>query len=335
LGTVRSFALGAVALFLMAGCAGTGAGDAAAGPSGGAGNGRGVLNGLVVDDAIRPIGEASVTVTGGGSTANTTSDSSGLFRVEGLAPGAYLVRVSKQFYSSHEQAVVVATGVEEPDLVRFQLVFEAASVPFSTVYKYEGFHECGLNVIRVCSNINIATWIVVCGSTGGAVCVGNVTGDRSLFFQEIDGIPTFLQAELVWEPTLDTGSALSLVIGGGNESELNSGFASGYNFTEGESPLMLRITNHEGESSWCYQNVEDCEVPETLNYTRIGTERTLLGQVDAGSSQEIGGCGLISPCELGFSVQQRFTMFTTVFYGYEPADEWRFTDTGAPPPPPA
>lgn len=316
---------------LLAGCS---AGSDVAGGKGPPDPSLGAIAGVVVDDAIRPIAEASVVVTGGGSSVNTTSDASGLFYVEGLTPGAYLVRVSKQFYSPHEQAVVVATGVEEPDLVRFQLVFEAASVPFSTVYKYEGFHECGLNFIRVCSNINIATWIVVCGSTGGAVCLGNVTGDRSLFFQEIDGIPTFLQAELVWEPTVDLGRALAFVIGGGNESELNSGFASGYNFTSGESPLMLRITNHEGESSWCYQNVEDCEVPETLNYTRIGTERTLLGQVDAGSSQEVGGCGLISPCSIGLSVQQRFTMFTTVFYGYEPADEWRFTDTGAPPPPP-
>ncbi|MEA3137822.1 MAG: Carboxypeptidase regulatory-like domain [Thermoplasmata archaeon] len=295
----------------------------------------GVLAGLVVDDAIRPVAGAAINVTGQGASLNTTSDDRGQFRLEGLAPGAYLVRASKEFYSGHEQAVIVETGVDEPELVRFQLVFEASSVPFATVYKYEGFHECGLNFIRVCSNINIATWIVICGSTGGAVCVGNVTGDRSLFFQRIDGTPSFIQAELFWEATLDSGRALSLVIGGGNESELNSGFASGYNYTEGESPLMLRITNHEGEASWCYQNVDDCEVPETLNYTRIGSERTLLGQVDAGPTQEVGGCGTISPCQLGASVQQKFTMITTVFYGYEPPDDWRFTETGeAPPPPP-
>lgn len=330
-----SFALGTVVLLLLAGCAGQGAADDAVDPSGPVGDGEGVLRGLVVDDAIRPIANASVVVTGGGGSFNTSTDASGVFRVDGLTPGAYLVRVSKPYYSALEQAVVVETGVEEPDLVRFQLVFEASSVPFASVYKYEGFHECGLNFVRVCSNINIATWIVVCGSTGGAVCVGNITGDRSLFFQVIAGIPTFLQAELTWEATVDTGKALAFVIGGGNESELNSGFASGYNYTEGESPLMLRITNREGESSWCYQNVDDCEVPETLNYTRIGTERALLGQVDAGDSIQWDPTCTFSPCELGFSVQQKFTMFTTVFYGYEPADEWRFTDTGEPPAPPA
>lgn len=297
--------------------------------------GEGVLAGLVVDDAIRPVAGAAIDVTGQGVSVNATTDRLGQFRLEGLPPGAYLVRASKEFYASHEQAVIVETGAMEPELVRFQLVFEASSIPYATVYKYEGFHECGLNFVRLCSNINIATWIVVCGSTGGAVCLGNVTGDRSLFFVNIDGTPSFIQAELVWEPTADVGRALAFVIGGGNESELNSGFASGYNYTEGEAPLMLRITNHEGENSWCYQNVDDCEVPETLNYTRIGSERTLLGQVDAGPTQEVGGCGIITPCELGASVQQKFTMFTTVFYGYEPPDAWRFTDRGEPPAPPA
>jgi len=319
--------------FLLAGCAGTTGSTSSAGGDSVA-PGQGVLAGIVVDDAIRPIAEAAVNVTGPGGAFNATTDAGGTFRIGDLEPGAYLVRVTKEYYSPHEQAVVVQTGVDDPELVRFQLVFEASSVPFATVYKYEGFHECGLNFIRVCSNVNIATWIVVCGSTNGAVCLGNVTGDRSLFFVVIDGIPSFLQAELVWEPTLDAGRALSFVIGGGNESELNSGFASGYNYTSGESPLMLRITNHEGENSWCYQNVDDCEVPETLNYTRIGTERALLGQVDAGDTQEVGGCGVISPCSVGASVQQSFTMYTTVFYGYEPPDEWRFTTDGQPPPPP-
>jgi hypothetical protein len=318
---------------LLAGCAGTTGSTSSAGDDSGA-PGQGVLAGIVVDDAIRPIAAAAVNVTGAGGTFNATTDEGGLFRITGLEPGAYLVRVSKEYYSPHEQAVVVQTGVEDPELVRFQLVFEASSVPFASVYKYEGFHECGLNFIRVCSNINIATWIVVCGSTGGAVCLGNVTGDRSLFFVLIDGIPSFIQAELTWEATVETGRALAFVIGGGNESELNSGFASGYNHTEGESPLMLRITNHEGENSWCYQNVDDCEVPETLNYTRIGAERALLGQVDAGDSIQWDPTCTFSPCELGFSVQQSFTMFTTVFYGYEPPEEWRFTTDGQPPPPP-
>ena len=298
--------------------------------------GEGVLAGIVVDDAIRPLEGAFVEVVAEGVLRNSTTGADGQFRFTGLAPGAYLVRVSKQFHSSLEQAVVVQTGVEDPELVRFQLVFEASSVPFATVYKYEGFHECGFNFVRVCSNINIATWIVVCGSTNGLVCLGNVTGDRSLFFVAIDGIPTFLQAELVWEATVETGRALNFYVGGGNESELNSGFASAYNFTSGESPLMLRLTNHEGEGSWCSRNVDDCEVPETLNYTRIGSERALLGQVDAGPTQDLGTCSVpVRPCQVGFSVQQKFTMFTTVFYGYEPADEWRFTETGDPPAPPA
>ncbi|HUR24642.1 MAG TPA: carboxypeptidase-like regulatory domain-containing protein [Candidatus Thermoplasmatota archaeon] len=301
------------------------------------GSGKGVLAGIVVDDAIRPVGGALVDVTGGGATYNATSGADGQFRFTGLAPGAYVVLVSKAYYSSLEQAVVVESGVAEPDLVRFQLVFEASSVPFATVYKYEGFHECGLNFIRICSNVNILTGIVLCGyDPPGAPCF-NVTGDRSLFSQVIDGTPTFLQGELVWEATTDTGRALNFYMGGGNQSELQSGFASAYNFTGGESPLMLRLTNHEGETAWCRRPAAADPCPDdALNWTRIGTERALLGQVDAGPTQDLGTCSApVRPCQVGLSVQQKFTMFTTVFHGYEPPDAWRFTDTGEPPAPPA
>jgi hypothetical protein len=325
---VRGSAVGVVLFLLLAGCAGGADSPGPAGTAAPEDRSKGVLQGIVVDDAIRPVAGASVQVTAPGVTLNGTTDEQGRFRFANLDSGTYIVEVSKAFYSPHQRAVVVIAGVQDPELARFQLVFEPSSVPYASVYKYEGFHECGLSSLRVCSNINIATWVVVCGRTGGLVCIGNVTGDRSLFFQIIDGTPTFLQAELVWEATSDTGRALSFVIGGGNESELNSGFAAGYNLTRGESPLMLRITNHEGEDSWCYRNVDDCEIPKTLNWTRIGTERALLGQVDAGPTHDIAGRGI------GFSIQQKFTMITTVFYGYEPPDEWRFTDTGNPPPPP-
>ncbi|HJQ92660.1 MAG TPA: carboxypeptidase-like regulatory domain-containing protein, partial [Candidatus Thermoplasmatota archaeon] len=322
-----------VVVLLLAGCAGTADAPTVEGGETG-GSGKGVLAGIVVDDAIRPVAGALVNATGQGRSFDATTGDDGSFRFVDLEAGAYLVRVSKVYYSPHEQAVVVATGVADPEVVRFQLVFEASSVPFAAVYKYEGFHECGLNFLRVCSNVNILTGIVLCSyDPPGAPCF-NVTADRSLFSQVIDGTPTFLQGELVWEATTETGRALNFYMGGGNQSELQSGFASAYNFTGGESPLMLRLTNHEGDSAWCRRPSADPPCPDdALNWTRIGSERALLGQVDAGPTQEVGGCGVISPCAVGFSVQQTFTMYTTVFYGYEPPPEWRFAVDGDPPAP--
>lgn len=318
---------------VLSGCAGGGA-DPGAGP-GGAADGSAVLAGLVVDEVVRPVGGARVEASGNGFAGNTTTGADGLFRFEGLVPGTYLVSVSKESYSPHQQAAVAEAGVAEPELLRFQLVFEPGSLPYSTLYKYEGLHECGFNFMRVCSNVNILTSIVVCQY---GPCPGNVTGDRSLFFQRIEGGPSFIQAELVWEPTTEPGRALNFYIGGGNVSELQLGTASTYNGTGGPSPLMLRISNHEGEGAWCRRMSDPpCPVPDTLNQSRIGTERALLVQVDAGPTYPAGfpGCEDVGYCGAGFSAQQPFTMFATVFYGYEPPVDWLFVEDGSPPPPPA
>jgi hypothetical protein len=244
------------------------------------------------------------------------------------------VDVSKPFYSPHRQGAVVRSDGAEPELLRFQLVFEPRSVPYAALYKYDGFHECGFNFLRVCSNVNILTSIVLCQY---GACLGNVTADRSLFFQAVEGGPSFIQAELVWEPTTETGRALNFYIGGGNASELQLGTASTYNGTGGVSPLMLRITNHEGDAAWCHRIPDPpCPVPDTLNQSRIGTERTLLAQVDAGPTYPADwpGCEDLGYCGAGFSALQPFTMFTAVFYGYEPPMDWRFVETGTLPPAP-
>ena len=297
--------------------------------------GNGALYGVVVDDAIRPLAGASVNVTGGEVRLNATTGDDGLFRFPDLEPGTYVVEVSKRDYGRHEQAVVVLADVPEPPIVRFQLVFEPDALPFAQVYKMEGFYECGTNPYHVCSNVNIATWIVVCANTGGMVCPGNVTNDRSLMFQWVEPGLDFLQAELTWTATTPTGEVLSLALGGGSEAELKAGIGSTYNVTSGRSPVMGRISNHEGEDSYCGAR-DACPKPDTLNQSGIGVERALLVQVAGGPTFPTPLCDVgASPCAAGFAAQQAFTLYTTVFYGYEPPMDWLFTETGAPPDPPA
>lgn len=323
-------ALALLALAALAGCFG-GDGRAQAEPDGATAT-TGILRGVVVDEAIRPVAGAWVNVTAPGVAYNATTGDDGLFRFVGLAPGNYIVTAAKRYYAPHQSAAVVLAEVQDPEAVRLQLVFEPRLAPFAQVYKYEGMLECGTNTFHTCSNVNIATWIVVCANTG--VCVGNVTSDRSLFFQGVDPGPTFLQAELAWDATLPSGAELSFYIGGGNEAELKAGIGATYNVTDGPSPLMLRISDHEGESAWC--RTQDPPCGETvLRDSGIGSERALLVQVDGGPTYKHPACGTVSPCGAGWSMQQAFTMYTTVFYGYEPPLDWLFTATGAPPPAPA
>jgi hypothetical protein len=301
-----------IAGVLLAGCAGTGT----TGSEDGASNAsQGILLGLVVDDAIRPVAGAFVNVTGQGLSFNETTDDDGRFRFQDLVPGAYLVRVGKQFYAQHEQAVVVEAGNLDPDLVRFQLVFEPRSVPYAQLYKFDGYFECGVWPTNGCANVNIATGIVLCSLD--LPCF-NVTGDRSVELHPIDGIPTFLQSEMVWEPTTDAGRAFLFGIGHATREELQDGMADADNFTEGLSPLTLTIN------------------ATTLTEASIGGDRMLLIQVQEGVTNGVpGGCVAYNPCGFGAAVQQSYTTYTHAFYGYLPPPGWRFTVDGPPPPPPA
>lgn len=328
----RAFAWPVLLSAVLAGCFGGAATPDAGGEVTRAGNG--VLVGVVVDDAIRPLAGAFVNVTGDGVLLNATTAEDGLFRFPDVKPGAYVVKVEKRDYSPHEQAVIVEGDVADPPIVRFSLVFEPDALPSAQVYKMEGFYECGINPYHVCANVNIATWIVVCSNTDGMVCPGNVTNDRSLMFQWVEAGPDFLQAELTWTSTTPTGDVLSLALGGGSEAELKAGIGSTYNVTSGRSPVMGRISNHEGENSYCGRQ-EACPKPDTLNQSGIGLERALLVQVAGGPTYPTPLCDVgASPCAAGFAAQQAFTLYTTVFYGYEPPSDWLFTETGKAPDPP-
>jgi hypothetical protein len=52
----------------------------------------GVIRGVVVDDAIRPVAGATVSLTGE-STGETVSTAAGTFGFDALAPGTYFLKV--------------------------------------------------------------------------------------------------------------------------------------------------------------------------------------------------------------------------------------------------
>jgi hypothetical protein len=303
---------------LLAGCS---AGSDVAGGSaeGSADPTLGAIAGVVVDDAVRPVAGANVTTRLGEGSANATTDASGLFRIDGLPPGAYVVEVSKPYYASLQQAIDVRAGVE-PALAKFQLSFMASAVPYSEIYRFEGLFECGFAVPGYatggCANVNIVTGVMLCSYN--LPCF-NVTGDRSVELIWMDRHPDFAQSELVWDATTDAGSALEFGLGAATWQELQDGFSDSYNYTWGESPLMLRLDG------------------EALTESRIGIDnRSLLIQVRSAWTFAVPVCSDVEPtCGVGVQVQQPYTTYTHAFYGYRPPAEWRFATDGVPPPPPA
>ena len=279
--------------------------------------GTGTLQGIVVDDAVRPLDGVAIEASGASGVLNATTGADGIFRFEDLSPGVYIVVASKAYHSTVQEAVDVREGVAEPELARFQLLFQPDTLPSVDLYKFEGFFECSAWPTNGCANVNIVTGIMLCSFN---LPCSNVTSDRSVELIPVAPQPGFLQSEMVWEPTNDQGRSMLFGLGAATREELQDGFADGYNGTEGESPLMLTLQGEE------------------LKESRIGIEgRELLIQVSVGVTTPIpGGCPEVGdPCGLGVSIQQPYSTYTHAFYGYEPPAGWLFTDTGQAPPPPA
>lgn len=297
----------AVVALLLAGCVASTSSPSDASESVG-----GTLEGVVVDAAIRPLAGVTLRLEPGG--LNQTSNANGRFAFVDVQPSDYILSASKAGYLPKKTPVHIGTTGSEP-LVRLVLDLKLGDLKYANLYKFHGFYECGVWPTNGCANINIATGIVLCSYN---VPCFNVTGDRSVFLQWVAPGLTFVQPEMYWTPTLDTGKSLLFGIGGANEAELQAGRAPLYNATEGESPLLLTLSG------------------ETLNQSKIGYERALLVQISSGVAYPIpGGCApLVDSCGLGVHVEQDFEVITSAFYGYKPPAGWSFASTGKTPPPP-
>ena len=294
-----------LAVLLLAGC-----GDAAPTAEAGTGAPPGTmaLEGVVVDEAIRPLAGVRVLLDG---TQNATTGADGLFRFD-AEPGAHVVRATKVGYADAVTQVTVTTAEGAP-VVKLVLLTDSGSVPFAEVQKIDGYVECGTRTgssrFAACGTGNVASFIA-CAQAD--VCQGNVTGDRYIVIQWFDRTPTFLTIEVAWTPTQDLGRNLDVWLGSATKEQLQfyPETPSVWNRTAGPSPLYGTMNS------------------TMLAESGIGEDSWFLAQVFAGDAGQTG------PVGLGVVAQQKFEMFFTSFFGYEPPTEWRFVVSGQPPPPP-
>lgn len=307
---MRSHVLSALLVLglMVAGCADK-AGDAGGAPGGDGEAQPGTLEGVVVDDAIRPVAGVRIDLD---NAFNSTTGTDGTFRFDAVAPGAHVVRATKNGYADAVTQVVVAASEPTP-LVKLVLLVDASDLAYAEVQKIEGYIECGTDTANryfaACGTGNVASFIL-CAQT--SVCQGNVTGDSYIVIQRFDRTPSFLVVEVAWTPTQLLGSTFSVWLGSATKEQLQfyPETPSVWNITEGESPLYGTMNS------------------TMLNDSGIGKDSWFLAQMFAGDAGQTG------PVALGVVVQQRFEMFLTSFYGYEPPADWRFATTGMPPLPP-
>ncbi|MFA5944567.1 MAG: carboxypeptidase-like regulatory domain-containing protein [Candidatus Thermoplasmatota archaeon] len=302
--TPRSVAL--VLALALAGCAdGNGSEpDAAAA-------GLGFIDGVIVDFAIRPLAGVDIRVAGQ-ATANATSGADGTFRLGPLPLGAYALSANKTGYIPAQLTVDAVPDLDRPSLLKVVLEPNPSAFPYVETFLFEGYIECGTSTAALCAAPNYGT-LLLCDNAG--TCMGNLTADRFNVNYVPQGVPDWVQSELVWTPTVDASDQFYFSVSHypiGQESELETV----YNSTVGPSPLLLTVPGNASHESG------------------LGTTRGYREAVFSGAIEGTTPPGCAPPCTgPGFAIQQRFTIYTHFFYHYQPPADWRFTESEVPSPP--
>src|ERR1041385_3311885 len=129
----------------------------------------GLLRGVVVDEAIRPVAGAHVTLSRTGwEGLQSESGLDGRFGFDALQPGSYVIEVNRTGFFTQTTTAAVEAGIADPPYVRVLLQADVGSQPYVTAIHFAGFIECAVR-----------------GGTGGAnACelaqgTTNLTEDRS------------------------------------------------------------------------------------------------------------------------------------------------------------
>lgn len=136
--TLGAVALGSLLFGLFAGCSGK---ATSAGSETGFLEtqptlaGKGAISGVVVDDAIRPIAGANVTL--GANLKTVRSDASGRFAFDDVDPGFTVLRANAAGFFAVQATADVKAG--ETSKVRVQLLADRSPQPYHITTKFHGF----------------------------------------------------------------------------------------------------------------------------------------------------------------------------------------------------
>lgn len=148
----------------------------------------GVIKGLVVDEAIRPVKDADIALTPGDQTALT--DGGGTFAFADLDPGQYFVLVSKPGYNTTKGSIFVEAA-EDPSIFKIQIIRDVTRQPYVEAHKTTILTGAAVCVQDTCQRV------ILSGTAAGQ-------GANKLSIAMRPGA-TVGQTEMHWKPTTQFG----------------------------------------------------------------------------------------------------------------------------------
>ncbi|MCA1819084.1 MAG: carboxypeptidase-like regulatory domain-containing protein [Halobacteriales archaeon] len=270
----------------------------------------GVVRGIVVDTAVRPLAGVHLALrVSAERTLHTNSTATGGFGFQGLEAGTYFIKASKQGYREVQVSAEVRAGDSNPPLVRVGMEINPSDRPFVESYVFKGFMDCSVTAVAI----------------GAALCaipnifVDNATNDNTQVHYQPQRVPTWAQSEMVWDSTQSLGESLSLMYSWDCGETLLCDHQ-----VRGGSPLLLTAnrtvidTIGIGNSTDVYIRVFN-----TYNDATAPPPGTCTPDVP-------GVSGPRCPRGVGATVEQDFTIYTHLFYGFAPPEGYRFSADGDP-----
>ena len=348
---------------LVAGCSGGGGGDGDPLAAGAdfedlgleATATTGIIRGIVVDEAIRPVAGAEVgtALPDGAGTRNATSAADGAFGFDGLPAGTYFLTIRKPGFLTQQANAEVVVGVSDPPITKILLTADPASLPYVSAYQFDAFIACSFTLVTVS--------FAACG------LAAEQTNNAFLVNYRPDKPPQHIQIEAVWQSTQALGGELGLSVTALGPPQV------GVNGTSGPSPIHITI-NETQALRHNFTGPDDADVTirlfsSALTGTDVIPEEVVHGAwasaypvynstpapgvVQTAFDSDPTGL-LLNPFShpdcvrypvlfascwgaggIGMALEQRVTVYTHIFYGYLPPADWRFSAAGSPPDPPA
>ncbi|HJQ93446.1 MAG TPA: carboxypeptidase-like regulatory domain-containing protein [Candidatus Thermoplasmatota archaeon] len=264
----------------------------------------GVLLGVVVDEAIRPVQDATVTINGVAEATETT-DELGRFAFGSLQPGTYLVKVTAPQFASSQSTAEVIAGEEDPPVVRVQLARLFTQDPYAEIIKFDGYIACAYayGVSSTCVNDYTRLIGFAPGCEGGCLRDHNVSqtgGNIREFRTNIGPGWQTLVMEMHWEPS--TGPPSKGTLGMTVSYFTRTSTGHWYATCDGPSPVRCQIdVGEEGPG----QSEEPALIPPE------GLQDLFV---------------LFSAGDEDVAINQKFQFFQTNFYYAIPPADWSFVN---------
>lgn len=218
----------------------------------------GVIRGVVVDERIVPVADATINLGGAAEQREATSDGEGRFAFDGLEPGTYFLTAKHLLYTEVQTTVEVVAGISEPAITKVLLVRKFSQDPFHEQHAHDAFIQCNqagayyasAPCVTDFTGIAMGYWPGAAGARpcppGRQCCTAAGCAQELRRIQEENrgfhvtlgpGWQTLIY-EMTWKESSDTFSALGLTVSY-NETERCA--CHNYASTGSAAPYRLQI----------------------------------------------------------------------------------------------